>query len=296
MAILSTAGAPALPINRAIFLGQNVWNAEQVVTSSQLPYPIPAGYHLLFTFEGNDLITDFDKSNHDDALIPTIFLPFGFVAAADVPSDNGTTDVFVAIRGTETIWEWLQDAYFLQKPFPFAPGVGNTEDGFTDMYESLTVASAAGGSTRLAPAIAEAIAAIPKPAVTVAGHSLGAALATLLGYELAATPGVPNPTVFTFASPYVGDSDFAERFNTLVPNSWRIANLVDIVTHVPSGVLFRYVHVNTLNQLNFLGKVTFGPVCFHALKSYLHFLSIETSGAITIDLDSDCQPKGLFGL
>jgi hypothetical protein len=35
-------------------------------------------------------------------------------------------DEVIAIRGTEGIFEWVHDALYLQKPCPFAGGIGNT--------------------------------------------------------------------------------------------------------------------------------------------------------------------------
>ena len=52
-------------------------------------------------------------------------------------------DAVVAIRGTEGIKEWVQDAKFGARPFSFVSGAGNTEDGFTAMYESMTVGQGA---------------------------------------------------------------------------------------------------------------------------------------------------------
>lgn len=297
MRILSAPGAPPLPVDRAIFLGESVLEAERVVTPARLPYQIPTGYNLLFNFEANDIVTDIDIKAQDAAIIPTLFLPFGFVAASATPAADGTTDVYVAIRGTESVWEWIQDARFLKQPYPFVPAAGNTEDGFTDMYGSLGVPDPAGaGRIRLIDKLEAEILGIPNPQITVAGHSLGAALATLLGIEIASRPTLPTPTVFTFASPYVGDAAFVAKYNALVPQSHRIANLVDIVTHLPPSLLEGYEHVATVHQMNFFGRVKTDLVCFHAMTSYLHFLSLETPAVQTIPLDTNCQPTLLLGL
>ncbi|MGO8671576.1 MAG: lipase family protein [Capsulimonadaceae bacterium] len=283
-----------LPIERSIFLGQNVLEAERVVTPDKLPYVLPAGYNLLFNFQGNDIVTDVDVQAQDDKIIPTLFLPFGFVAAAATPSADGTTDVIVAIRGTESVWEWIQDARFLMTQFPFVPDAGNTEDGFTAVYSSLGVKTDT-GLTRLVDALQAAIAPLGPVSITVSGHSLGSALATLLGIEIASL-GLPNLTVITFASPCVGDAAFVARYNALVPNSWRIANQVDIVTHLPPSIFAEFEQVNTVYQMNFFGKVQTSLVCFHAMTSYLHFLSLLTSEVQSIPLDSKCDPTLPFGL
>jgi hypothetical protein len=59
---------------------------------------------------------------------------------------TGTGDVVIALRGSEGIMEWVQDVRFLAVPCPFLVGAGNTEHGFTAVYNSLSIAPAAGSS------------------------------------------------------------------------------------------------------------------------------------------------------
>ena len=54
---------------------------------------------------------------------------------------------------------------------------------------------------------------------TFAGHSLGAALATMLAIDLSGNAVFASRTVFTFGSPRVGDKVFAGTSDGLVPNS-----------------------------------------------------------------------------
>ena len=74
----------------------------------------------------------------------------------------------------------------------------------------------------------------------ITGHSLGAALSTLFGYELSKI--INNfITIVSFASPRVGNSEFKKDFD-LIPNlkHYRITNDRDIVTAVP---MLDYHHV-----------------------------------------------------
>ena len=68
--------------------------------------------------------------------------------------------------------------------------------------------------------------AAPAPAATVsvAGHSLGSALATLYVLDNAKTNRLTNPLICTFASPRVGDATFVAAFNGLGLTSWRFDN------------------------------------------------------------------------
>eukprot|EP00884_Botryococcus_braunii_P017013 jgi/Botrbrau1/3996/Bobra.0016s0008.1 len=79
----------------------------------------------------------------------------------------------------------------------------------------------------------------------VTGHSLGGALAILCAYELKSTrwEGLPQPEVivYTFGQPMVGNVAFAEDYDKLVPHTWRVKNVNDIVTRVPA--VLGYCHV-----------------------------------------------------
>jgi len=83
--------------------------------------------------------------------------------------------------------------------------------------------------------------------VYATGHSMGGALATLFAYEVAQHDfrKAPKPEIqmWGFGSPRVGNIPFAEHYDELVFNTWRISNLNDIVTKVPSLLGFKHVGV-----------------------------------------------------
>ena len=236
--------------------------------------PVIAGknYTVLKTIYANDLSTDLKPTAPGGPARTTI----GIVAI------NGAdpTDVFLAIRGTLDIWEWIQDAKFLLRSFPSVSGSGLTEDGFTDMYLSFSLAGGPPSGTFLA----DLIALLPSGAntrLTVAGHSLGGALSTLLALDLAANTTLPV-TLYTLASPRVGDVTFERLFNHVVPNAYRIANRLDIVPKVPPPLL--YVHVGDETELVPGPNLKFDLACEHHLTSYFNMLStlIGTQAAYPI--------------
>jgi len=131
-------------------------------------------YTVVTTIYANDLATDINPGRGNKKV------SIGFICQA-----AGTGDVVIAIRGTEGIQEWINDAHFLLVTCPFLAGAGHTEDGFTAMYNSLRTGDAAGS-----PTVVNALATLPFPqpvsSVTICGHSLGGALVTLLALDLAA--------------------------------------------------------------------------------------------------------------
>lgn len=66
-------------------------------------------YTVVTTIYANDLATDINPGRGNKEV------SIGFVCQAD-----GTGDVAIAIRGTEGIQEWINDAHFLLVPCPFS--------------------------------------------------------------------------------------------------------------------------------------------------------------------------------
>jgi hypothetical protein len=240
-------------------------------------------YTVVTTIYANDLATDMNPVRG------TELVSIGLICQAD-----GTGEIVVAIRGTEGIMEWIHDAEFLLVRCPFLTGSGHTEDGFTAMYMSLSTDVAPGS-----PSVVAALAALsftpPAASVTICGHSLGGALATLLALDVAANSAFSDPTVYTYASPRTGDPNFASTYNQVVKNSFRIANRIDLVPKLPLPPI--YEHVLTLYDLNPVRLLPFPPRvlvkadfgCAHALNTYLHLLSLSSGGAV-LPLNPACTP------
>ena len=239
-------------------------------------------YQVVTSIFGNDLATDMNPDRGKARV------SIGLVLQAATAGD-----VVVAVRGTEGIQEWIHDAQFLMVPCPFMASGGHTEDGFTAMYLSMTT-----GSTPGSPTVVKALPGLPfaRPitSLTICGHSLGGALATLLALDVAANTSFKNPTVYTYASPRTGGPHFADTYNHVVPNTTRIAGRLDLVPKLPLPPL--YEHVLGLNELNSvqLGippKILVRPdlVCLHILTSYLYLLSLQAGGPI-LPLQTQCVP------
>lgn len=92
--------------------------------------------------------------------------------------------------------------------------------------------------------------------VLITGHSLGAAIASLLAVTITLETDV-DLSIATFGSPLVGDNAFVELFNSLIKDSVRVVHEFDIVTRVPkvSFDMTEYKHVDTMLHLNDKGQV-----------------------------------------
>lgn len=242
---------------------------------------IDVSYQVVTSIYANDLATDMNPARGSQRV------SIGLILQA--PSG----DVVIAIRGTEGIMEWIQDAQFLPVNCRFLASAGNTDDGFTAMYSSLTTANLAGS-----PTVTSALPTLPfnKPmtSLTICGHSLGGALATLLALDVAANTKLSPATVYTYASPRVGDATFVSLYDHIVPDTFRIANRVDLVPKLPLPPL--YEHVSDLVELNpvQLGippkvLIKLEIPCEHILSSYLYLLSLGAGGPV-LGLAAQCVP------
>ena len=256
--------AEAIPPDQIVYKAGDVINVAYDAVN--------VNYEVITTFFGNDLATDI---NPERALS---IVSFGFVV------QDAAGNAVVAIRGTEGIKEWIQDARFLAVKCPFLAGAGLTEDGFTAVYESLRITQDP-ASKRLVDALPTAFSK-PVTSLTICGHSLGGALATLLSLDVGANTGLGRGLAsYTYASPRTGDPSFADTYNQVVPDTVRIANRLDLVPKLPLPPL--YEHVSQVTDLNPMLKVKLDLLCQHHLTTYLHLLSLQTGGTI-LPLDQGC--------
>ncbi|KAI5072460.1 hypothetical protein GOP47_0012566 [Adiantum capillus-veneris] len=160
----------------------------------------------------------------------------------------------IAFRGTEQVkWKDLRTDLMLL-PVSFSPErVGGdfkeeakVHGGFLNAYDSVI--------NRLKSLVKDSIGASNVHGdnehpwqVYVTGHSLGGALATLAALELSTSrlsrEHRINITMYNFGSPRVGNKRFADQYNEIVKDSWRVVNHLDIIPTVPR--LMGYCHVAT---------------------------------------------------
>jgi predicted lipase len=281
---------------KAFFYGQFVQAAYDMFKNPQGPDPlrpepfgIPPSYELGAWIHMSDFIFDEEK------------LKFYGIVAHGVEDPNSR---IIAIRGTEGAIEWFDDAAAIPVPFRQVPSAGRVAGGFDKIYNTMKVVKRAlPGSAALAegaapevfsgsfaeqleqlaisreverglPPPTEEVPARPRRPTIVAGHSLGAALATLFVMENDARRKFDINSLCTFASPRVGNLQFVHLFNQLPIISWRIVNKKDVVPKLPPRIpiFLDYEHVNDEHQFDSAAFAKNNVLCWHTLETYQHWL------------------------
>ncbi|CAN6339600.1 unnamed protein product [Urochloa humidicola] len=178
----------------------------------------------------------------------------GYVAVCDDEDEIerlGRRDVVIAFRGMVTYGEWLEGFKSNLTRLPTAEaGENNEEDEEAPMVVSgfWSLFTAPGEAhCSLQQQVLDEVRRImreyggtPPRSITIAGHSLGAALAVLSAYEItsAATRQgdeieMPMVTAVSFGGPRVGNAAFRRRLEESGGKVLRVVNSDDIVTKVP---------------------------------------------------------------
>ncbi|KAG4923006.1 hypothetical protein AAZX31_18G280000 [Glycine max] len=249
----------------------------------------------------------------------------GYVA---VSSDEavkrlGRRDILVTFRGTVTNQEWISNLMSsltpaMLDPYNPRPEV-KVESGFLSLYTSDE--SSASNKFGLESCREQLLSEVSRLmnkykgekenlSISLAGHSMGSALAILLSYDIAelglnkksGTHEVPV-TVFSFGGPRVGNSEFKHRCEELGVKVLRIANVNDPITKLP-GVVFNenfrvllggryefpwscscYAHVGVELLLDFFNVQN--PSCVHDLDSYIGLLRRPNKDEVLMKRERD---------
>lgn len=113
--------------------------------------------------------------------------------------------------------------------------------------------------------------------VTVTGHSLGGALATLCAVDIQYNFGnrIPKIDVYTYGAPKVGNDGFRDSFNRRVPDSYRFVNGMDLVPALPRWWQGNYRHVDEEVRIGQRFSLNFFSARFkdHAIADYIEELT-----------------------
>mmetsp|Transcript_13187 Transcript_13187/g.29058 ORF Transcript_13187/g.29058 Transcript_13187/m.29058 type:complete len:353 (+) Transcript_13187:62-1120(+) len=169
----------------------------------------------------------------------------GYVAR--IPSTLPTVSCIVSFRDSSNLRNWLTDVDLRRVAWPSDELPGPACPGCM-VHEGFAV-----GYNELRDSHLSAISSLGCRNVSVVGHSLGGALATLAALDLRAS-GILVDNLWTFGSPVVGNEAFTTAFieaaaqQHVHPASWRVVNKHDPVplvgrekhfTHVPAQVYYK---------------------------------------------------------
>lgn len=146
--------------------------------------------------------------------------------------DSSKSAIVVSFRGSESIQNWISNLDAILTDYPPCSGC-RVHKGFYRAEQSSVNAVISEVKTLKQK--------YPSYSVVVTGHSLGAALATLVSVDLKAA-GLGPVRVFTFGSPRVGNTEFAEWYSATIADHSRVTHHKDLVVHSPMHE--RFTHVN----------------------------------------------------
>ncbi len=299
--------ARALDKQEGFVYGQMVMAAYQMYAKPGAdplrpePVGIPPGYELSAWIHMSDFVLNAEELKF-----------YGIVVHETANPDSRV----VAIRGTEGLVEWMDDAAAIPVSFRQAPSAGRVAWGFDKIYSTMKVVKRPLPKPAAAPARPETVQpeaetftgsfadqleqlAIsrerergeripltegrthPARPTIVTGHSLGAALGTLFVMENSTKGKFDITTLCTFASPRVGNLEFVQVFNKLAIDSWRIVNTRDLVPRLPPKIpiVLDYDHVNVAYPFDSSVFAKTNLECCHTLETYLHWL--DENAALT---------------
>ncbi|XP_054795793.1 phospholipase A1-IIgamma-like [Prosopis cineraria] len=246
------------------------------------PFKYEVTQFLYATSEINvPIIEDVEESN---------WIGYVAVATDEGKAVLGRRDIVIAWRGTVRFMEWYKDLHFVlhDAPYIFGDAECKVHRGFYSVYTATNSQTKFNKTSARSQVLTEIRRLVDKHkdeeiSITVTGHSLGAALATLNavdivrnGYNIREDESqkASPVTAIVFASPRVGDSDF-KKFSSSQKDLriLRICNKKDEVPRHPF-CLWGYDEVGEKLEIdahksNFL-KQPGDMKSWHNLEVYLH--------------------------
>lgn len=221
---------------------------------------------------------------------------YGNLAYVAVSASTG--NYALVIRGSLITFTWaaLENWFYdldvlFQSSWPYFPNAPESMVSNGTYWQAYGLAASTYQGQTLASFLVNSV---PQSATLyVTGHSLGGNLATALASWISTQRGPaagqadPNTRPYTFAAPSPGNSVFASAYNARFPNSWRYANVLDVVPNAWDNL----TNINTIYDNYFL---TTPFVVQGAVESmYATLLASETAyGSYYLQTNGSGTPLG----
>lgn len=191
---------------------------------SNLKIPNPPGY----TTE-----TELKMPN-DSIIYGAIYTSYG----------TGSVDTIIAFSGTLFVSQWLENfKYQLISPTGLNNYTGGIQchTGFYEIYMGIR------------PIIQSYMNKYQGQIKTLytTGHSLGAALSSLCSFDLYDPKEFYKLINYNFASPRVGNNDYASFFDKNITTSFRVNNTEDLITDLPPAQIGPNIYCHTYRNVPF---------------------------------------------
>ena len=197
---------------------------------------------------------------------------------------------YIAIRGTENMYNWMDDIRFtFSYPYINYPYVG-VETGLYILYSKI--------KNDLFNQIIKISNKYNTKNLILTGHSMGS-IVTFIPFDLYFNNiNFNNIKLITFGSPRIGNNEFVNMFNSFNNiKSYRITHYYDIVPHVPQCILgynhipqeiwydlnnYKYVYCNDSKREDPYCSNSCGYLNCDSISNHLYYLNVS------IGSDGDC--------
>ncbi|KXN68902.1 alpha/beta-hydrolase, partial [Conidiobolus coronatus NRRL 28638] len=153
--------------------------------------------------------------------------------------------IVLSYRGTNDLSNWLYDTDIKLTSAGLSGQSSNAQihSGFNDMAMSLL--------SQTTSSLKSAIGKYPDYKVVITGHSLGGAIASLIGFQLGQANVVSwdKLNVITYGQPRIGNPDFATYLNTKPWTFTRVTSYSDLVAISP-GISMGFYHNQNNMHIN----------------------------------------------
>lgn len=203
-----------------------------------------------------------------EAMSDTIRYSFSQLLIAYVLRSKVDGHGVIVMRGTISTQEWLNNLNYQQTKFHSVDDTyGMIHSGFRDIYKGIRANYRA------------YINEFDEDAdIYLVGHSLGAALSQIGALDIAVKypERADKLQVYAYAPPRVGNQTFVEQYNRLVPTSYRIVNICDLVPYIPFTELGDFIGMDSYPYADTKGELMYTHQAGNPIANHLSAYHIAT--------------------